>query len=198
PTGYTWTGTQCVEICTKIFGLETFHGMKLVAGRCFPFGMNSGSGSSYSVLIPSLGLFVSLGLDYPTYSNNKIFNKMKYAFDLGNTIQGFDENENQVSFKPCPSGQVWIGSRCVEYCAETQTIEGIGYTHTSSMPGIKIQNQCYPTCIRLFGMFSKKNNCFFVPHLKVWLLHTREVVNSLPNTYYKLDSDLSKYILDKF
>ena len=191
PTGYFWTGTQCGKSCNFTAPQGTYYGIKL-NNICFPYNGTGG----YSNFIPSIGLFTLEHMTTYPHSSSTVVNKIKYKLDLGNKVQGFDENGNPVFFKPCPSGQVWIGSQCVEYCQSTQTVDRPGdpYGTYHNVPGIKIKNSCYSIC----SYIPFTNRCFFVPKLQVWLLETQEIQSKLPNTIYKKESELPTYIFNEF
>ena len=190
PTGYLWTGTQCAESCSFANpSWGTFYGVKLDS-KCFNF-MSFSLGTN-AMFIPGLGIFISSA--YNSHFSGSIFNRQKYALELGNTVQGFDENDNPVSFKPCPSGQVWIGSKCAEYCQETQNLFSGGVSVPYTVPGIKIKNRCYSPCLNTgFGY-----QCFFIPKLQIWLFYTKEIQDRLPNTIYKQSSETTEYMTNEF
>ena len=102
------------------------------------------------------------------------------------TAQGFDENDNPVSFRPCPSGQVWTGFKCLNHCTVTKTLTttGLGYlqSHSLGLPGLRINSQCRPICHNTTTSLDK-SACFFVPNLNVYLLITHELKLEIYNLY---------------
>ncbi|MCZ0933484.1 MAG: hypothetical protein OXJ52_10100 [Oligoflexia bacterium] len=79
----------------------------------------------------------------------------------------------------CPSGQVWIGSQCVEYCEGIRERAGqVGYDPPSLMPGIKLNNKCHFPC---FNQNTSNNTCIFVPKLSLWLQRTKTMNNERLN-----------------
>ena len=199
PTGYTWTGTQCLKICTKTGTISgyTLYGVT-VNGQCIIHAPSRRQQSS--IFAPSLGLFVNYTQDVTGISAPPAINKTKFALNLGKTVQGFDENNNPVSFKPCPSGQVWAGSKCLEYCTKTNT-RPLGSHHSrTTWAGLKINNKCYPICISPSYM----QGCFFVQNLQVWFIMTQDIryeIQQLLGPHivsYPQHNDLINYIFNKF
>ena len=123
PTGYLWTGTQCVKTCSPTLADSSAFTRKIgvkVSGKCIGiYDNNIGN------IIPSLGISVIFLTLFPAMNIGSL---TKAIIKLGETAQGFDENGNPISFRPCPSGQVWIGSRCLEYCESTMRVKS-GTTH---------------------------------------------------------------------
>ena len=197
PTGYAWTGTQCVEKCqltSTITSIPTIYQGLKVKGICsslntyfVPF--------AHSIFVPSLGFFVGnhilvsafslTSTDKPTLS--------RAALDTGKTVAGYDENGNRVSFKPCPSGQVWIGSQCAELCtAAKQIVTRSSGSPPLSLPGIKIKGKCRHLCYGGFQLMMSGGGgplCFFVPRLKTWFLYTSDVFHPPSSIFNTSDTN---------
>ena len=170
PTGYAWTGTQCLEKCQK----SSTPGYKL-NGQCI---VGHTSSQDFPHYAPSIGLFVS-------YVGSSIINQyqhIKLLIKLGETAQGFDENGNPISFRPCPSGQVWIGSRCLEYCESNQSLLGQGSvvaTTPGVVGGIKLNGGCLLPCFNTASIYNA--SCIFIKGLNIWMQYTTAMKNVIDN-----------------
>ncbi|MCZ0931758.1 MAG: hypothetical protein OXJ52_01210, partial [Oligoflexia bacterium] len=175
PSGQIWTGVQCVETCVRnpAVPIHSQLGIKL-GGVCTVALVLNGCKATYIPLayVPSIGMCIQV----PTGLGSTDYLRAKTLLTL--TVTGFDESGNAVSFKPCPSGQVWIGSQCMEYCEGVrERAKTSGYDSPSLMPGIKLNNKCHFPCYQR----GSSNSCVFVPKLSLWLQKTKTMNNERLN-----------------
>ena len=165
PTGHFWTGTQCVEDCSNAADKKI-----KINTTCTKFLFERQG--HFAAIIPSLGVFVPLDHlqlhpDFTLNPSNHLNEQLKNIYKFGESVTGFDENGNKVSFKPCPSGQTWIGSQCLEYCQNTgnATLRQTSFTPLTS--GVKINGSCYIPCIKSNSIHN--DGCSFQHEARLWV-----------------------------
>ncbi|MCZ0932611.1 MAG: hypothetical protein OXJ52_05610, partial [Oligoflexia bacterium] len=183
PTGYAWTGTQCAETCKTFPGASYRNGLK-VNGQCF----DTTSIATVGIFSPSLKMFISPNSIPEPYVHGehsvyRLFRRMKHLLNTVNTVTGFDENGNMESFNICPSGKVWIGSKCVEYCNDAMQYyreDGTSsfFIHTGKASGIKINGLCHYMCFKDGSI--NEPICRFMRNLGLWILDTKNIRDTLP------------------
>ena len=202
PTGYFWNGKQCLKVCNLVSGNPISGLVKGIEidGKCLYFDSNPLRDSFWNYyFVPSLGFFL-MGeqIHYSKGSSSlTILERSKYVINLGQQkVQGFDENGNSVSFKPCPNQYIWYGSQCLEYCEGINNpVSATGATFTPysgySQAGVKINGHCYFNCN---SVMNHSLHCFFVPSLNAYF-HYNTAIH--PSTYTPSFS-LSDYVKNNF
>ncbi|MCZ0932509.1 MAG: hypothetical protein OXJ52_05085, partial [Oligoflexia bacterium] len=130
----------------------TVHGFKVKA-KCI-----TSSSSFIGAFFPSLGVFLEHS-NYCKFINCAAVSAKweKRIRSFAETVTGYDENGTRVSFKPCPSGEVWIGFKCAKTC--DQFWDGTSF-HT--MYGVEINGYCVAPCQKAGDYCEPINLNFFI------------------------------------